>query len=194
LVHPGRRFRTLDQWLSLQLATDPDVPKRATRTIDIGPGVRPVNGGQEKVEEESSSGGVGTVEVPTTVEVPVAARVPTHGGRGGGGRGHRGGRGGGRGRDGRGSGRGRGGGRGRGHGGGGGGRGVNFFGSQANGLPWPAPDGRWRDRFTERQRRDLVDGQAIMRVDTGHPGWRNERGITNNLRDAELEAINTECI
>jgi hypothetical protein len=89
LVHPGRRFRTLDQWLTLQLAKDPDVSKRAARTIDIGPGVRRVNGGQEEVEESSSSGGVGTVEVP------VAARVPTHGGRGGGGRGRRGGRGGG---------------------------------------------------------------------------------------------------
>jgi hypothetical protein len=192
LVHPGRRFRTLDQWLTLQLARDPDVPKRAARTIDIGPGVRRVNGGQEEVEESSSSfGGVGIVEVPTTVVVPLAARVPTHGGRGGGGRGRRGG---GRvgSRVGRGGGRGRGGG---GRGGRGGrGRGVHFFGVQANGRPWPAPDGRWRDRLTERQRRDLLDGQAIMRPDTGHPGWRRESGITNNLRDAELEAIDTECI
>jgi hypothetical protein len=137
-----------------------------------------VNGGQEEVEElPSLSGGLGTVEGPTIVKVPVAARAPTHGGRGGGGRGRRGGRSGGRGRGGR-----------------GGGRGVDFFGLQANGLPWPAPDGRWRDRLTERQRRDLLDGQAIMRGDAGHPGWRNEHGITNNHRDAELEAIDAEFI
>jgi hypothetical protein len=28
-----------------------------------------------------------------------------------------------------------------------------------------------------------------MSSDTGHPGWINERGITSNRRDAELEAI-----
>jgi hypothetical protein len=70
-----------------------------------------------------------------------------------------------------------------------GGRGGEFFGRQANGLPWPAPDRRWRDRLTEGQRRDLLDSQAIMRADTGHPGWINERSITSNRRDTELEAI-----
>jgi hypothetical protein len=94
----------------------------------------------------------------------VRARTATRGGGRGGGRGGRGGRGrGGRGR---------------------GGRGQRI-GRQPNGLPWPAPDGSWRNDLSVVERRRLAEGASIMRGDAGHPGWRNEAGITSNQRDAE---------
>jgi hypothetical protein len=175
-ARPAGRYRTLDQWLTIQKASDPNVADRAARTIDVGVGFRRIARRQEESLSSSLEGEEDHTAATATAPAarrrpPATARAPTHGGRGRG-------RGGSRGR-GRGDGRGRGcgGGRGRGRGG----RGGDFFGRQANGLPWP--DRRWRDRLTEGER------QAIMRGDTGHPGWINERGITSNRRDADLEAI-----